>query len=178
MKVNDEFDLEIDLYGVKSANVHRYKKDENWTSLWDYLSDLMEDDDKLIKAQKIQVNTKALHNVEFHYEFFSSLNEHLTLKNEAKEFCQVISDMFKLYEDKSSCQFQSILRELNLENLVTDIKPISTTENLEKKNEEIKQKYPIVQIATGEGESYYSRAAFKGFGKSDWKIVAEYMEKS
>ena len=176
-KVNDEFDLEIELYGVKSANVHRYKKDENWTSLWDYLEDVVEDDDRLTNSKKIEVNTKALRNVDFMYEFFSSLNEYLTLENEAKEFCQVVSDIFKLYEDESYRQFQSILRELNMEN-VADVKPISTTENLEKKYEEIKKKYPIVQIATGEGTSYYSSAAFKGFDKSDWKIVAEYVEKS
>ena len=177
-RVNDEFDLEIELYGVKSANVSRYKKDENWTNLWDYLSDLVDDNERLTKAKKIKVNRRALENVGFKHEFFSSLSEHLTADNDAKVFCKVIADMFKLYKDDSSRQFQGILRELKLENLTTDVKPISTTENLEKKYEEIKKKYPIVQIATGEGENYYSNAAFKGFGESDWKIVAEYVEKS
>ena len=176
--INDEFSLDIEVYGVKSANISRYRKSDEWTNLWDYLPEVVSDEDKMMAAKKAEVNSDVMSDLDFHFRFFAELHEHLSVDSDIKTFCKVLSDMAKLHDDDSHRQFNDILRKLDIKNLV-DVNPISTRENLEKKNEEIKQKYPITELSTNGETGYWGhKAAYKGFEEGDWKIVAQYVEKS
>ena len=171
-------DDDINVYGVKTANVHRYEKSEDWVSLWDYISEYidtnMKHEHKLLMQKKI--NMGVLYQLNFEYSVFISIYKYLKSDTEFKILCKVFADMRQSAERDDLKSLASVVDRANIDYSGT-IEPISSREHLEAKYEEALEKYPILKVAFA-NELSWSSEAFQSFGEDHWKIVADYVEQT
>ena len=184
MQLIKSFDIiseeDIKVYGVKSANVGKYNKSDEWMTLDEYISGYidinMETEFKHLMQKK--ANSQELHELDFKYDPFIKLYEHLESDTELKTMCKVLSDMKKSADREDLGDLNIVINIANLK-YEGDIVSISNKEHLEKKYEESLAKYPIIKLSFAKnGESWRHDWAFDSYSDEHWKIVAEYVEQS
>jgi hypothetical protein len=166
----------LEIYGVKTASINRYKESDNWIELKDYAKEQLEiHKEKHEAVIRMEVNSQALGDVDFHWKSFEKLEEHLS-QGALKSFCLNIKEMEKSLKGEQPylSDVKNIAEKFELE-LGYEIEPILTTEKLESLYEEFFEKYEILKI-TFAAAGYWSRGAYDSFDEEHWKIVAKFVE--
>ena len=168
-------DENIKVYGVKKASIGRYKKSEDWINLWDYMSEYIDKHYskqlKHIKQQKINEDELSVFSEEDVWLKIYDVIKHQN--NDASEFAGVVKIMTKIVNREIPDNLKDVCFYIR-KSYEGDIEPITTTSNLDKKHEELMNKYPMLTIIFLGRRGYYSNQ--DQMTKKQWEYVSEYIE--
>ena len=171
-------DEDTKVYGVKSANIDRYRQDENWISLSDHIQSVIQEEysEEHKSVLRSKENDKQLTRAEIPERGIIELGKVLSNRGEVGEFCKVVSDMRKSADREDVEDIKKLLSYFD-DIAKVEVKAIATDEILEKKYGELLEKYELLKVtfASG-GESYWCRRACDSFNEEHWKIIAKIVE--